>query len=305
MEGYLNLRIQPWLRRLITRLIAIVPAFIVIHLFGEESTGKLLVLSRVILSLQLGFAVIPLIHFTSDKNKMGSFAIKLWAKICAWATAIIIVSLNVKLVIDTIVDWARTSNNLFLIYFIVIPLALASGGLLLYVTFSPFLKKSIPSAEKTPHSGTPILGIPSHFLVPTSGKFTRIAIAVDFSFADSLAVREALQQGGGVAEYIFIHVVETAGALMMREDIDDYETVSDSANLNSYIEQLKLIGVSSSMKLGYGNPKRSIPDLVLQCGADLLVMGAHGHGALRDLVYGTTIDSVRHKVKIPVVIVKK
>ena len=86
MEGYLNLRLQPWLRRLITRLIAIIPAFITIIYFGEKSTGDLLVLSQVILSLQLGFAVIPLIHFTSDKKMMGDFAIKPWVKICAWLT---------------------------------------------------------------------------------------------------------------------------------------------------------------------------------------------------------------------------
>ena len=88
MEGYLNLRIQPWLRRLITRMIAIIPAFIVITVFGEGMTGELLVLSQVILSLQLGFAIIPLIHFTSDKKKMGEFVIKPWIKICSWITAL-------------------------------------------------------------------------------------------------------------------------------------------------------------------------------------------------------------------------
>jgi manganese transport protein len=80
MEGYLNLRIAPWLRRLITRLIAIIPAYIVILLYGEGRTGELLVFSQVVLSLQLGFAIIPLIHFTSDKEKMGVFAIKPWVK---------------------------------------------------------------------------------------------------------------------------------------------------------------------------------------------------------------------------------
>src|SRR6187431_2278461 len=94
MEGYLNLRIAPWIRRLMTRLIAIVPALIVINIYGEESTGSLLVLSQVILSLQLGFAIIPLIHFVSDKIRMGEFVIKPYIKVLAWISATIIVGLN-------------------------------------------------------------------------------------------------------------------------------------------------------------------------------------------------------------------
>ena len=105
MEGYLNLRIAPWLRRLVTRLIALVPAVVVISLTGEGSTQQLLVLSQVILSLQLSFAVIPLIHFTSNRLNMGEFATPWWGKILAWLTASIIVALNGKLVFDQIDEW--------------------------------------------------------------------------------------------------------------------------------------------------------------------------------------------------------
>ncbi|NDB76463.1 MAG: divalent metal cation transporter, partial [Verrucomicrobia bacterium] len=101
MEGFINLRIRPWLRRLITRLIAIVPAVICIAIYGESGTGKLLVLSQVILSLQLPFAVVPLILFTSDRRKMGEFASPPWVKALAWLTAAIIIVLNVKLLWDT------------------------------------------------------------------------------------------------------------------------------------------------------------------------------------------------------------
>ncbi len=101
MEGFLNIRLRPWLRRLITRLIAIVPAIIVIGLYGEEKTTDMLVLSQVILSLQLPFAVIPLVMFTSDRRKMGEFANPAWVKLLAWITAIIIIVLNVKLLADT------------------------------------------------------------------------------------------------------------------------------------------------------------------------------------------------------------
>ncbi|MBN2772595.1 MAG: Nramp family divalent metal transporter, partial [Prolixibacteraceae bacterium] len=87
MEGHLNLRIQPWLRRLITRLLAIAPAIFTILYFGDQALGSLLVLSQVVLSLQLGFAVIPLIHFTSDKKLMKEFTIQPWMKTLAWVSA--------------------------------------------------------------------------------------------------------------------------------------------------------------------------------------------------------------------------
>jgi manganese transport protein len=101
MEGFLNIRITPWLRRLITRGIAIIPAVLVIGIFGEGKTTQLLIASQVVLSMQLGFAVWPLLRFTDEKNKMGEFANRLWLKILGWATAAIIILLNVKLLFDT------------------------------------------------------------------------------------------------------------------------------------------------------------------------------------------------------------
>ena len=100
MEGFLRIRLRPWLRRLITRMIAIVPAVIVTALYGASGTAKLLVMSQVILSLQLSFAVIPLVLFTSDRSKMGSFVNPRWVNVLAWTTAGIIVSLNVKYLCD-------------------------------------------------------------------------------------------------------------------------------------------------------------------------------------------------------------
>jgi manganese transport protein len=101
MEGFLNFRITPWLRRLITRLIAIVPAVLVISIFGEGKTTELLIASQVALSMQLGFAVWPLMRFTSEKAKMGEFANRLWIRILGWTVAWIIIVLNLKLLLDT------------------------------------------------------------------------------------------------------------------------------------------------------------------------------------------------------------
>ena len=107
MEGFLNIRLRPWLRRLITRLIAIIPAVVVTALYGKRGTNELLVFSQVVLSLQLSFAVIPLILFTSDRRKMGEFVNPPWVKILAWVTAGIIVLLNVKYLFDKVVEWMK------------------------------------------------------------------------------------------------------------------------------------------------------------------------------------------------------
>jgi manganese transport protein len=103
MEGFVNIRLRPWLRRLITRLVAIIPAVVVIALYGEKGTGSLLILSQVVLSLQLPFAVFPLVSFTSSRAKMGPFVAPLWTQALAWLVAVIIATLNVWLLYQTFV----------------------------------------------------------------------------------------------------------------------------------------------------------------------------------------------------------
>ncbi|HEY0261510.1 MAG TPA: divalent metal cation transporter [Chitinophagales bacterium] len=132
MEGYLELHIAPWLRRLITRALAVIPAVIVLLIYGEEKADELLVFSQVVLSLQLGFAVIPLIHFVSDKVRMKEFVINIWTKLAAWISASIIVFLNLKLVIDSAVE-----NQSFL-FGLIIALFVA---LLIYIIIFPFVRK--------------------------------------------------------------------------------------------------------------------------------------------------------------------
>src|SRR5207248_11405002 len=112
MEGYLQLRINPWMRRLLTRLIAIIPAVIVILVNGENNINDLIVLSQVVLSIQLGFAIIPLIHFVSDKEKMGNFAIKPVIQFFAWAVASVLIYLNIRMVIEQTGGYFMNSNNL-------------------------------------------------------------------------------------------------------------------------------------------------------------------------------------------------
>jgi manganese transport protein len=140
MEGYLKLRLHPVLRRLITRLLAIIPAVIVIGLFGEDQVDKLLIFSQVILSMQLGFAIVPLIHFCSDKKKMGEFAINRITQIAAWVIASILVYLNVRLLVNEAAEYFRTSDNT-----LAKALILAAGAVLAclmgYIVVQPLRKK--------------------------------------------------------------------------------------------------------------------------------------------------------------------
>jgi manganese transport protein len=105
MEGFVQVRLPPWMRRLVTRLVAMVPAIVAVLWFGEQSTGQLLVLSQVVLSLQLSFAVVPLVMFTSDRRLMGDFVNPVWLKVVAWGVAIVIMGLNIWLLIQTFLGW--------------------------------------------------------------------------------------------------------------------------------------------------------------------------------------------------------
>lgn len=300
MEGYLNLRIRPWLRRILTRLIAIAPAVFTIVYFGEAELGKLLILSQVILSLQLGFAIIPLIHFVSDKTKMGEFVIKPWVKILAWVAAAIIVGLNVKLVINELSGWIESAgNNAVYIYVFVLPIVIAAGVLLLYITFSPLFKTAKTLNATVPHGKALELGDLQ------LKEYKNIAVTIDFSDMDKVAIENAISQGGKTAAYTLIHIVESAGASVMGEDIEDLETGEDINNLNSYCAHLKSLGYSTEVSIGYGNPAKAISEIVNNSAADLIVMGGHGHKTFKDILFGATVDTVRHNIKIPVLVVRK
>ncbi|MBC7606819.1 MAG: Nramp family divalent metal transporter [Burkholderiales bacterium] len=299
MEGYLNLRIQPWVRRIITRLIAIIPAVVVILIYGESVTGKLLILSQVILSLQLGFAIIPLIHFVSDKSKMKGFHIGKMTQIAAWIIATIIVSLNGKLVFSQIQGWLETSDNQLILWLTVVPLAVGFLILLLYIVFQPMVsraKQEIPN-----HS-------PHHLKLKFSPSQTytkkNIAITVDFSAADEKALQHAIDMGGKEAEYTLIHIVETVGAMMYGNKIIDHETSIDEKLLHEYYEILSGKGYSVNTKLGFGKPGKMISKIINEGAYDILIMGTHGHHGFKDLIFGTTVDNVRHEISIPLFIVK-
>jgi manganese transport protein len=300
MEGYLNLRIQPWVRRIITRLIAIVPAVIVITIFGEGVTGKLLIFSQVILSLQLGFAIIPLIHFVSDKTKMKGFHIGKITQVASWIVALVIVVLNGKLVYDEIQGWLETADNPIVLWLTVVPLALSFLVLLLYIVFKPFITKSRNAFHNhSPHN------LKLRFSQAETYTKKNIAVSVDFSHADEVALNSAFELGGTDAIYTLIHVVETVGAMLYGENIDDHETLVDEKLLKEYQEMLTQKGFKVEIQLGFGKPDKVIPKLVNKGSFDILVMGTHGHTGFKDLLFGTTVDKLRHNISIPLLIVKE
>jgi len=295
MEGYLQLRINPWMRRLLTRLLAIVPAIIVIYQFGETEVDSLLILSQVILSMQLGFAIIPLIHFVSDKKTMGEFVIKIHVRILAWIIATILIYLNVKMVFNEASDYFATSGNIFWKAMIILG-GLLFGGLLTYILFFPFRKKAaIPSVVVHKQAGKlEVLQVP---------QYNKIAVALDFSKSDEKLLRYALGQGNSASHFVLIHIVESASAKMLGKESDDYETQADEERLQSYVDQLLDKGVQASSRLGFHRRNKEIVRLVKEESADMLVIGAHGHTGVKDWFFGETIDSVRHELKVPVLIV--
>ncbi|MGV9011388.1 MAG: Nramp family divalent metal transporter [Flavobacteriales bacterium] len=298
MEGYLDLRIRPWLRRLITRLLAIIPAVACIILFGENSLGRLLVLSQVVLSLQLGFAVIPLIHFTSDKVSMGKLVIKPWVQLLAWATALIIVLLNAQLVLQEVQGWLEGEGpHVFWVEILVIPVIFLFALLLLYITVKPFFAK-LRTAKHHIDATLPELNVQQ--LHPPQ----RIAITVEFKALDERVLNTAIAQGGKKAEYILIHITESAAARYLGALTSDREAMDDAQNLEQYAERLREAGYDTQAITGQGSPVDAIAKLVNKSEADLLVMGSHGHRGLKDLLFGATVDAVRHRVKVPVLVVK-
>jgi manganese transport protein len=295
MEGYLSLRINPMLRRLITRLIAIIPALIVIVIYGEENVDSLLILSQVILSLQLGFAIIPLIHFVSDKKTMGKFAINSLQKIAAWLVASVLVFLNLKMLANEM-SKVFTDGTLWQQVLVSI-IALICMGLLVYIIISPFITKSIKPASIKIHSEVnPI----NNLVIPS---FNKIAIALDFSEHDEKLLAYAIGQGKENTHYLLIHIVESASAKLFGNESDDYESRKDKERMDSYVLQLQNRSLTAEGFLGYKKRAKEIVRIAKGVNADMLVMGAHGHTGIKDFIYGETVNTVRHELKIPVLIV--
>ena len=296
MEGYLKLRIAPWISRLMTRLIAIIPAVIVILINGEDNIDSLLILSQVILSLQLGFAIIPLIHFTSDKKTMGKFVIRPFVIFLASLIAAVLVYLNISMVVGQSVSFFATSDSTFWKAIIILA-GLFYITLLLIAIFYPLMRKKITTTRVQVHPEAAEL---HQLSIPI---YKKIAVALDFSKNDLKLITHAIGQGNENTSYVLIHVVESAATRIIEKETDDLETRKDQQQLDTYVKQLKEKGFEAIGLLGFNDRAKEIVRLVKESNAGMLVIGAHGHTGVKDLLYGQTIDSVRHGLKIPVLVV--
>jgi manganese transport protein len=230
---------------------------------------------------------------------MGKFAISLKVKILAWASAILIVALNAKLVVDQLTDWiAQSPTTKIWIYSAAIPVTVATALLLIYVFVRPILFKHQDQEARVPHG----LATTLNDLQPVS--YSHIGITIDFSKNDRDCLSHAIMQGGLKATYTLIHVVETAGARYYGTEVMDHETQSDADNLDKYVSTLKSLGYKAKAQIGFGRPAPAIAKIVKDENIDFIVMGSHGHKALKDLIFGTTVNSVRHMVNVPVLVVK-
>ena len=299
MEGYLHLRINPVLRRILTRLIAVVPAVVVILVFGEKEVGSLLIFSQVILSMQLAFAVIPLIHFVSDKEKMGNFAINTTTKFFAWTIAFIISFLNAKLVYEEFNKWTNNGDSYTLNIFLV-GLEIGLLVLLLLTFFIPLFIKKNQENQKEIHEP-----FEKFTLEEISKKhFKKIVVALDFSKTDKKVINYATRLATPESTLILVHVVESASVKYTGERTNDEESQSDLKRLEQYAEILRPLFRETKIELGYNNRVKTIAEICKKNQADLIIVGSHGHRGLMDFIFGETINKLRHHVDIPVFIAK-
>jgi len=314
MEGFLHFRMRPWLRRLITRSLAIIPAVIVIAINGSEGTTKLLVLSQVILSLQLPFAVVPLVKFTASKKKMGDFASPIWIAVIAWVVAAIIIALNAKLVYSQIMEWRDAAGPYgWVVLALAGPLTLSLFGLLLWMTFRRE-KVTALIAPAAPKRGFELFNtadaVATAAVVPPQ-TIRRIGVALEAEASDAgmLAHAVSLAKTHG-AELVLIHIVEGVGGQYHGPAAADAESRSDHKYLTDLVARLTTELAGSTVPgvrqaLGYGDVRREIVRLVEEEKVDMLVLGGHGHRGLADVLRGSTIDGVRHGLSIPVLAVRR
>jgi manganese transport protein len=300
MEGFLRFRIQPWLRRAITRFLAITPAALTIYLAGEAGTYQLLILSQVVLSLQLPFAVIPLVHLTSDRKRMGEFANGVWLKLAAWFCALFILILNVWLLWNQAVSWAQHSGSYR-------PLFITSAGvvalgftiLLFYISFLPRMRLGAPPARRVALSH-------AEAQVPwRPGSYSKILVPLDHSESDRDAIGNAISMAKlHDARIVLLHVEEGVTSQLFGSESSTAEIAEGQQYLADIVDSLRNEHVGVDVIVRHGkSPAKEIAAAVEEVQPDLVVMASHGHRGIKDLIFGTTINAVRHRIHVPLLIV--
>jgi manganese transport protein len=299
MEGFLHLRMRPWLRRLITRSAAIVPALATILALGDGRAEELLVLSQVVLSLQLSFAVFPLVQFTSSRRIMGEFANGALLKAGAWIVALAILGLNGWLVYDEVfVKWLAPPGPPLALAAAVIAAIAATALLLGYVAVFPLFGE--PRAAALPEPEAPPLPL------EPGRAYRSIAVALGVDPSDKAVLEHALSLARKYgARLLLVHVAEGMGPRLFAAEADNAETRGDARYLDDARAEVERAGVPAAARLLYGDPPKELARLMAEEPFDLLVMGAHGHSIIGDVLLGSTVEPVRHHVQVPVLVVRE
>jgi manganese transport protein len=298
MEGFVGLKMRPWLRRLTTRLIAIIPTLIVIKVSGDNSIDSLLILSQVLLSLQLPFAIIPLLHFTSNRKKMGEFASKMWVMILAWTAASLITLLNLKYIYDLIVESIPLSNTQgILVKYLLIPVSAFLLPLLLWMLVEPIFSKARISTMVQRATA----GFANGIIKSTTGR-KKIGLALEGKrdkdeqiYNGSIDLIKSMN-----AEVYLINIVQSVTGRFMGELVADKDAFEMNEYLNTFADKFKAAGIPSQIIIGGGEPKEEIIRIAKKENLELLIAGSHGHKFISDIIYGSTIEGVRHGVQLPV-----
>ncbi len=302
MEGFLNIRVRPWLRRLATRALAILPAVIVIELAGDSGVEQLLILSQVVLSLNLPFAIIPLIHFTSDPVRMGSFANQAWVKVCSWLCTLAIVAANGWLVQQSIAEWVKAAPAYAAPIWTLSGTVVAAVCMLLaWITFEPAITRRSIRARAASDLVEPPQRVPLVMM-----QYKRILVPLDHTSLDrdALAHAAALAKAQG-ARLFLLHVEEGVTSQVYGPLSSTAEVEAGREYLDEVVESLRHYDIDVETAIRHSSdPRREIVKYAQEMKADLLVMGAHGHGVLKDLIFGDTINPVRHALKIPILVVR-
>ena len=226
---------------------------------------------------------------------MGKFAINIVQKIAAWLIASVLVFLNLKMLVN---EMGKVFTDGALWQQVLVSLvALICLALLVYIIISPLVTKGVRAASIKIH---PEINAFNNLLIPS---FNKIAIALDFSENDQKLLAYAIGQGKENTHYLLVHIVESASAKLFGNESDDYESRKDKERMDSYVSQLQNRGFTAEGFLGYKNRAKEIVRIAKGVNADMIVMGAHGHTGIKDFIYGETVNTVRHELKIPVLIV--
>lgn len=300
MEGFTGWKLRPWLRRMITRLLAIIPAVIVIRLSGSGAVDELLVLSQVILSLQLPFALIPLLHFTNSKIKMKEFASRYLVRVVAWFSAILIIVLNFKLVFDFLLgNFGDTGIAGQLTRYMLLPSLLFLLILLFWISFEPYLKKE--KIEKVIGKRRALFSFfENKKTVPSMYK--KIGIALEGKpERDKEIIKGALPLVRSLNPSIYlIHCVESVTGRFIGDLVADKSAMEMEEYLQNFASELKKDNIKAHTIICGGEPEDEIARVSKREELELLIVGSHGHKMLKDIIYGSTVDSLRHRVRIPV-----